>query len=338
MTSPASRPPRRITVLSGGVGGARYLQGLLHLIARSGSPTEVTVVANTADDIWLHGLKVCPDLDTVMYTLGGGIDEERGWGRLEETWHAKDELAAYGVEPTWFGLGDKDLATHLVRTQMLEAGYPLSAVTTALCERWQPGVRLLPMSDDRVETHVVVDDADEPSGQRAIHFQEYWVRLHAEVPARAVVPVGLDQSTPAPGVVEAIAATDLLVLPPSNPVVSVGTILGVPGIRDAVRATAAPVVGLSPVVAGDHVRGMAAQLLRALDVEVTAAGVAGHYGARSRGGVIDGWLVDTVDAADVERVQGEGIACRAVPLMMTDLDATAAMAEATLALADEVRG
>jgi LPPG:FO 2-phospho-L-lactate transferase len=338
MTSPVSHPPRRITVLSGGVGGARYLQGLLHLIARSGSPTEVTVVANTADDIWLHGLKVCPDLDTVMYTLGGGIDEERGWGRLEETWHAKDELAAYGVEPTWFGLGDKDLATHLVRTQMLEAGYPLSAVTTALCERWQPGVRLLPMSDDRVETHVVVDDADEPSGQRAIHFQEYWVRLHAEVPARAVVPVGLDQSSPAPGVVEAITDTDLLVLPPSNPVVSVGTILGVPGIRDAVRATAAPVVGLSPVVAGDHVRGMAAQLLRALDVEVTAAGVAGHYGARSRGGVIDGWLVDTVDAADVERVQGEGIACRAVPLMMTDLDATAAMAEATLALADEVRG
>jgi LPPG:FO 2-phospho-L-lactate transferase len=150
--------------------------------------------------------------------------------------------------------------------------------------------------------------------------------------------VGLDQSSPAPGVVEAITDTDLLVLPPSNPVVSVGTILGVPGVRDAVRATAAPVVGLSPVVAGDHVRGMAAQLLRALDVEVSAAGVAGHYGARSRGGVLDGWLVDTADAADVERVQGEGIACRAVPLMMTDLDATAAMAEATLALADEVRG
>src|SRR6476619_2150331 len=274
MTSPVSRPPRRITVLSGGVGGARFLQGLLHLIDRTGAATRVTVVANTADDIWLHGLKVCPDLDTVMYTLGGGIDAERGWGRTDETWHAKEELAAYGVEPTWFGLGDKDLATHLVRTQMLEAGYPLSAVTTALCKRWQPGVRLLPMSDDRVETHVVVDDADEPSGQLAIHFQEYWVRLHAEVPARAVVPVGLDQSSPAPGVVEAITDTDLLVLPPSNPVVSVGTILGVPGIRDAVRATAAPVVGLSPVVAGDHVRGMAAQLLRALDVEVTAAGVA----------------------------------------------------------------
>jgi LPPG:FO 2-phospho-L-lactate transferase len=333
-------PRRAITVLSGGVGGARFLQGLLHLLrggAAGGGPVpEVTVVANTADDIWLHGLKICPDLDTVMYTLGGGIDAERGWGRTDETWHAKEELAAYGVEPTWFGLGDRDLATHLVRTQMLEAGYPLSAVTAALCRRWQPGVRLLPMSDDRVETHIVVDDADEPSGRRAMHFQEYWVRLHAEVPARAVVPVGIEASGPGPGVLEAIREADLVVLPPSNPVVSVGTILGVPGIRDAVRETAAPVVGLSPVVHGDHVRGMAAQLLTAIGVEVSAAGVAGHYGARSRGGVVDGWLVDSADAGEVPRVQAGGIACRAVPLMMTDLDATATMAQATLDLADEV--
>jgi LPPG:FO 2-phospho-L-lactate transferase len=290
-------PPTAITVLSGGVGGARFLQGLLHLVARgarAGGPgATVTVVANTADDIWVHGLKVCPDLDTVMYTLGGGIDVERGWGRTEETWHAKEELAAYGVEPTWFGLGDRDLATHLVRTAMLEAGYPLSAVTAALCDRWQPGVRLLPMSDDRVETHIVIDDPDEPSGQRAVHFQEYWVRLHAEVPARAVVPVGLDASTPGPGVLEAIGGADLVVLPPSNPVVSLGTILGVPGIGDAVRATDAPVVGLSPVVAGTHVRGMAAQLLQAIGVPVSAAGVAEHYGPRSAGGVLDGWLVDT---------------------------------------------
>jgi LPPG:FO 2-phospho-L-lactate transferase len=324
-------------VLSGGVGGARFLQGLLHLLAGTGEQTTVTVVANTADDIWLHGLKVCPDLDTVMYTLGGGIDAERGWGRTDETWHAKEELAAYGVEPTWFGLGDRDLATHLVRTQMLDAGYPLSAVTEALCRRWQPGVRLLPMTDDRVETHVVVDDAAEPSGQRAIHFQEYWVRLHAEVPARAVVPVGLDRSTPGPGVIEAIADADVVLVPPSNPVVSVGTILGVPGVRDALRATTAPVVGLSPVVAGHHVRGMAAQMLTAIGVEVSAAGVAEHYGARSRGGVLDGWLVDTSDAGEVERVRAAGLDCRAVPLMMTDHDATAAMAAAALEMADGVR-
>jgi LPPG:FO 2-phospho-L-lactate transferase len=333
--SPArSAPPfARITVLSGGVGGARFLQGLLRLLERTGAQSRVTVVANTADDIWLHGLKVCPDLDTVMYTLGGGIDTERGWGRTDETWHAKEELAAYGVEPTWFGLGDRDLATHLVRTQMLDAGYPLSAVTEALCERWRPGVTLLPMSDDRVETHVVIDDPQEPSGQRVVHFQEYWVRLHAEVPARAVVPVGMDQATPAPGVLAAITDADLVLLPPSNPVVSVGTILGVPGVRDALRATAAPVVGLSPVVAGSHVRGMAEQMLAAIGVEVSAAAVAEHYGARSAGGVLDGWLVDTVDADEVARVEAAGIACRAVPLMMTDHDATAAMAQEAFALA-----
>jgi len=276
-----------VTVLSGGVGGARFLQGLLHAVRpaadRAPAPT-VTVVANTADDIWLHGLKVCPDLDTVMYTLGGGIDEQRGWGRTDETWHAKEELAAYGVEPTWFGLGDRDLATHLVRTQMLEAGYSLSQVTEALCQRWQPGVRLLPMSDDRVETHVVVDDPGAPSEQRAVHFQEYWVRMHAAVPARAVVPVGAERATPAPGVLEALRDADVILLPPSNPVVSIGTILAVPGVRDAITAGAAPVVGLSPIIAVQHVRGMAAQLLAAVGVEVSAAAVAEHYGPRAAGG------------------------------------------------------
>ena len=322
----------RVTVLSGGVGGARFLQGLLHHLAARDPGATVTVVANTADDIWVHGLKVCPDLDTVMYTLGGGIDAARGWGRTGETWHAKDELAAYGVEPTWFGLGDRDLATHLVRTQMLEAGYPLSEVTRALCRRWRPGVELLPMSDDRVETHIVVDDADEPSGQRAIHFQEYWIRLGAGVPARAVVPVGLDVATAAPGVVEAITTADVVVLPPSNPVVSIGTIVGVREIRDALEATPAPVVGLSPIVAGSHVRGMAAQLLTGLGIEVSAAGVAEHYGSRRDGGLLDGWLVDERDADDVARVEAAGIPCRAVPLMMTDHDATAAMAAAALQL------
>ncbi len=324
--------PRRIIVLSGGVGGARFLQGLLHLVATGPNPSEVTVVANTGDDLWIHGLKVCPDLDTVMYTLGGGIDEERGWGRVDETWQTRDELAAYGAEPTWFGLGDRDLATHLVRTQMLDAGYPLSAVTAALCRRWQPGVTLLPMSDDRVETHIVIDDASEPSGRRAVHFQEYWVRLRAEVPARAVVPVGQDDSSPAPGVLEAIAEADLVILPPSNPVVSVGMILGVPGIREAIRTTTAPVVGLSPVIAGDHVRGMARQVLAAIGVESSSSAVAEHYGARERGGVLDGWLVDTSDAAEVARVEGAGIRCRAVPLLMTDHVATAAMARAAIDL------
>jgi LPPG:FO 2-phospho-L-lactate transferase len=272
-----------------------------------------------------------------MYTLGDGIDLERGWGRREETWSAKAELAAYGVEPTWFGLGDRDIATHLVRTQMLDAGYPLSAVTEALCRRWLTpvlgrGVRLLPMTDDRVETHVAIADPDSPSGRRVVHFQEYWVKLRAEVPAEALVFVGLEDSSPAPGVIDAITDADLVIVPPSNPVVSGGTILGVPRVREAMTATRARVVGLSPIVGGHHLRGMAEQLLTTIGVEVSAAGVGLHYGSRRHGGLLDGWLVDDADASDVHRVVDAGLPCRAVPLLMTDLDATAAMAAAAVGL------
>jgi LPPG:FO 2-phospho-L-lactate transferase len=331
-----------ITVLSGGHGGAKFIEGLLHG-ARTGSlpgvatDATVTVIANTADDLWIHGVKVCPDLDTVMYTLGDGLDHERGWGRTHETWSIKEELEAYGVPQTWFGLGDRDIATHLVRTQMLEAGYPLSAVTDALCERWLAprhgtGVRLLPMTDDRVETHVAVKDPDSPSGLRVVHFQEYWVKLRAGVPAEQLAFVGLEDATPGPGVTDAITAADLVVLPPSNPVVSVGTILGVPGIREVLRATSAPVVGVSPIIGGHHVRGMAEQMLASIGVDATAAGVGRHYGARSRGGVIDGWLVDTADAATLPALEEAGLKAAAVPLWMTDEDATAAMAAAAIGL------
>jgi LPPG:FO 2-phospho-L-lactate transferase len=319
----------RITVLSGGVGGARFLTGLRDVVDLQRD--SVTVIGNTADDIWLFGLRVCPDLDTVMYTLGGGIDLERGWGRSEETWQAKEELAAYGVEPSWFGLGDRDLATHLVRTQMLNAGYPLSAVTQALCERWQPGVTLLPMTDDRVETHVVIADPEAPDGRRAVHFQEYWVRLHAPA-AYDVVPVGAAESAPAPGVVEAIAEADLVILPPSNPVVSIGTILAVPGIADALRATAARIVGVSPILSGSPVRGMADRLLPVIGVEVTAAAVGAHYGPRSAGGLLDGWLVDTADADAIERLADLHLPTRAMPLLMSTRETTAAIAAAVLDL------
>ncbi|MCB5166328.1 2-phospho-L-lactate transferase [Streptomyces bambusae] len=318
----------RIVVLAGGIGGARFLRGL-----KSAAPdADITVIGNTGDDIHLFGLKVCPDLDTVMYTLGGGINEDQGWGRTDESFTVKEELAAYGVGPSWFGLGDRDFATHIVRTQMLSAGYPLSAVTEALCDRWQPGVRLLPMSDDRVETHVAIEDP-ESGERRVVHFQEYWVKMRAAVDAQAVVPVGADQAKPAPGVLEAIAAADLILFPPSNPVVSVGTILAVPGIREAVAEAAAPVVGLSPIVGGAPVRGMADKVLAAVGVESTAAAVALHYGS----GLLDGWLVDTADAGSVAEVAAAGIRCRAVPLMMTDAEATAAMAREALALAGEAR-
>ncbi|HEV7962317.1 MAG TPA: 2-phospho-L-lactate transferase [Actinoplanes sp.] len=323
----------RLTVLAGGVGGSTFLRGLL--TARPDA--EITVVGNTADDITLFGLRVCPDLDTVMYTLGGGISAERGWGREDETWVVKEELAAYGVEPTWFGLGDRDVATHLVRTQMLDAGYGLAAVTEALCARWNLPVRLLPMSDDRVETHVVVDDPENPGTRKAIHFQEYWVRLHAEVPAYQILAIGQDKAKPAPGVLDAIAECDALILPPSNPVVSIGTILGVPGIRDAVRETAAPVIGVSPIIGTSPVRGMADKVLAAIGVESTAGAVARHYGSRAAGGVLDGWLVDTTDAAQLESIAAAGIHAQAVPLWMSDEATTAAIALAAVNLAEAVR-
>ncbi len=310
----------RILALAGGIGGARFLRGLQKAVPDA----ELTVVVNTGDDITMYGLRICPDLDTVMYTLGGGIDEERGWGRKDETWSAKTELQAYDVPTAWFGLGDRDLATHLVRRQMLDAGYPLSAVTKALCQRWQPGATLLPMSDDRVETHVRVrvDGAE-----RVIHFQEWWVKHRAALPATAIVAVGAEQATPAPGVLDAIAAADVVVLPPSNPVVSIGTILQVPPIAEALSSKT--VVGLSPVIGGSPVRGMADACLTAIGVQTSAEAVGRHYGARSDGGLLDGWLVDTADAG----VSVPGARVRAVPLLMTDLDATATMARAALDLA-----
>ncbi|WP_405094450.1 2-phospho-L-lactate transferase [Micromonospora sp. NBC_01412] len=314
----------RIVVLVGGIGGARFLLGVRAYAREVGA--EVTAVVNVGDDLYLHGLKVCPDLDSVMYTLGGGADPERGWGRVGETWTVKSELAAYGAEPTWFGLGDKDIATHLVRTTMLTGGYPLSAVTEALATRWQPGVRLLPATDDRLETHVVVDDP--AGGQQAIHFQEWWVRHRAEIPTHRFVFVGAETAKPAPGVLDAIASADVVLVAPSNPVVSVAPVLAVPGLREAVTDGPAPVVGVSPIISGAAVRGMADRCLAVVGVECSAAGVGGLYGSRSSGGLLDGWLVASEDAGAVV----PDVTVRAVPLLMTDEAATAAMVRAALEL------
>jgi LPPG:FO 2-phospho-L-lactate transferase len=315
----------RVTVLAGGIGGSRFLLGLREL------GHEVSVVGNNGDDITLFGLRVCPDLDTVMYTLGGGISAERGWGRESETFRVKDELAAYGVEPTWFGLGDLDLATHVTRTMWLREGVPLSEVTRRLCARWQPGVHLLPVTDDPVETHVHLSDG------QVVHFQEWWVRHRAQVPARRFELRGGPGARPAPGVLAAIAECDVLVLPPSNPVVSIGTILEVPGLRAAVAETPAPVVGVSPIVGGAPVRGMADACLDAIGVDTSATAVARHYGARRDGGLLDAWLVDERDAAAVDPLGAAGLAVRAVPLLMTDLVATRRIAQEALDLAHAAR-
>ncbi|MBU8828573.1 2-phospho-L-lactate transferase [Mycolicibacterium goodii] len=322
----------KITVLVGGVGGARFLLGVQNLLglgsfADGPSKHELTAVVNVGDDAWMHGVRICPDLDTCMYTLGGGIDPERGWGHRNETWNAKEELAAYGVQPDWFGLGDRDLATHLVRSQMLRAGYPLSQVTEALCKRWQPGARLLPASDERSETHVVITDPADGE-RRAIHFQEWWVRYRAKVPTHSFAYVGADKATAGPGVLEAIGEADVVLLAPSNPVVSIGPILQIPGIRGALRSTAASVIGYSPIIAGKPLRGMADECLRVIGVESTSQAVGEYFGARSGTGLLDGWLVAEGDHAEIE-----GVNVKAVPLLMTDPEATAAMVRAGLHLA-----
>lgn len=324
----------RITVLAGGVGGARFVRGLKHELAARKANTDITVIVNTGDDLWLNGLRVCPDLDTVMYTLGGGINEEWGWGRDGESRRTSEEIAAYGRGWSWFTLGDLDLATHIVRTDLLRSGSTLSEATELLAQRWKPGARLLPMSDQPVETHVrLATDADEHLAGDLIHFEEWWVRYRAHVDVTEFVQVGLEAAQPAPGVLEAIAKADLVILPPSNPVVSVGTILAVPGIRDALQATSAPVVGVSPIIGGTAVRGMADRCLQTIGVDTSAAAVGLHYGSRGSGGVLDAWLVDETDAAALPALESAGIRSAAVPLWMHDVPTTAAIAAEALALA-----
>lgn len=346
----------KIAVLVGGVGGAKFLLGVKQFLgwqaygpspATFGAPAgglpwefeqppathQVTAIVNTADDIRLHNLQICPDLDSCMYTLAGASDLHRGWGRSGETWTVSGELAGYGAEAPWFSLGDKDIATHLIRTRMLDAGYPLSEVTRALCERWQPGVTLLPMTDSRVETHVVVADP-EPSENAtataagspplvALHFQEWWIKYQAELPALSIRPIGAEESTPGPGVLAAIADADLVLIAPSNPVVSIGTILAVPGLAEAVRATAAPVVGVSPVIGSAPVRGHADKCLAAIGVECTAEAIGRHYGARSAGGLLDAFLIAEDDTADIP-----GVTVVPRPLLMSNPETTAVMVAA----------
>ena len=322
----------RITVLAGGFGGSRFLTGVRDAI---GPDDKLSVIANTADDIWLFGLRVSPDLDTIMYTLGGGIDPERGWGRTDETWNAKEELAAYGEPQAWFGLGDRDLATHLVRTARLREGGTLTQVTAELCRRWDTGVTVLPMTDAEVETHVAttIDGRDE-----VVHFQEFWIKHRAEVPVRAVEIRGVEQSSPTAEVLDTLARADVVLVAPSNPIVSIGPIVSVPGMREVFSGSPACVVGVSPIIGGSAVRGMADQLLDGLGIEGTAGGVARHLGARSGGGLLDGWLVDTEDAREVEGIEAAGIRARSVPLWMRDVDTTRQLAADALDLAAALGG
>jgi LPPG:FO 2-phospho-L-lactate transferase len=323
----------KVTVLSGGVGGARFLRGLREHLREvdpdgaGGTASAITAIVNTGDDMWLIALRIAPDLDSIMYTLAGENDEERGWGRVGESERVSGELRAYDVGWPWFTLGDLDIGTHLARTSMLRDGLTLAEATDRITSRWPLGVRVIPATNDEVETLVETED-----GSR-IHFQEWWTRLRASVPARAFVQQNVETAAPAPGVLEAISTADVVILAPSNPVVSIGTILGIPGIRGAVAATRAVVVGVSPIIGGSVVRGMADACLTAIGVKTSADAVARHYGSRASGGLLDAWLIGEEDATLAPEIEAAGIRASVVPLWMRDLPTSAALAEATLAAA-----
>jgi LPPG:FO 2-phospho-L-lactate transferase len=316
----------RIAVLSGGVGGARFIRGLRAHVQENLPGSEITAIVNTADDMWLTGLRITPDLDSIMYTLAGENDEERGWGRIGETERVSAELRAYDVGWPWFTLGDLDLGTHITRSHYLRSGLTLSETTEKITSRWNLGATLIPMTNNEVETTVQLADGS------SMHFQEWWTKHRATLPAAGFVYSGAEASVPAPGVLDAIANADVILFAPSNPVVSIAPILAVPGIREAIAAASAPVIGISPIIAGSVVRGMADACLTAIGVETSADAVALHYGARDAGGVIDGWLIDETDAAAIPRIEAAGIRVAAVPLWMSSVPLAARIAADALAL------
>ena len=306
----------KVTALAGGVGAARFLRGLVRVV------DDVTVVVNTGDDLQLYGLHVSPDLDSITYTLGGGVHPEQQWGRADETFAVAGELQERYGRSRWFTLGDRDIATHLVRTELLAAGETLTTATATITRAWGLQAVLLPMTDDPVTTHIHTTDG------RRLHFQRWWVAEHAAPAVARIEYDGAEAARPAPGVLEAIAAADAVLLCPSNPVVSIGTILAVPGIRQALRR--ATVVGVSPIVGGAVVRGMADKLLPAIGCDVSAAAVAGLYRD-----FLDGWLLDDVDAAEAARVPPE-VRTATAQTIMHDPDVAADVARAALDLAREM--
>ena len=304
-----------ITVLAGGVGAARYLAGLRQVVP----PADITAVVNTADDTWLHGLRICPDLDTVTYTLAGAVNGETGWGLSGETWQAMESLRAYDAERAWFNLGDRDLGTHLFRTGRLREGATLTEVTADITARWELGLRLLPMTEDEVATRFRLPDGGD------LGFQEYFVRHRHSIAVSAVRFEGIDTARPAPGVLEAVGQAERVVLAPSNPIVSIGPILAVPGVRDALAARRDSVVAVSPIIAGATVKGPADRLLGELGHDVSVVGVARFY-ADLAGTLV----IDDADADLAGAVEAEGVRCVVAPTLMHGPAEAAALARVTL--------
>lgn len=312
----------RVVALAGGIGAGKFLRGLTRVVPGP----DLTVIVNVADDVEIHGLHVSPDPDSVTYWLGGAFDRERGWGRRGDTFHATDELRSFGADDAWFSLGDLDLATHVFRTDLLRRGVPLSVVTDRIAAHFGVTARLLPVTDEPIETRIACRDV-RTGAPIDLHFQEYWVKRRASDPVEGVRYEGATLARPAPGVLAAIAEADIVVVCPSNPVVSIGPILAVPGVRDAVERRRDRVVGVSGIVGGGPVAGMADKLMPAVGIEVSAAGVATHYRD-----LLGAWLIDTTDAALAPRIGGLGIRVGVADTIMRDDDRAETVAREALGL------
>jgi len=320
----------RITVIGGGVGCARFVVGLREQVRRSGGADTIDVVVNTADDWWISGLRISPDHDSLLYALAGVNDADRGWGRADESERVAAELHRWGTAPDWFTLGDLDLGTHIARTAWLRAGESVSDVYRRLGARWPLGATLHPATDAEIDTQVVTNEG-------RIHFQEWWVRHRAQLAPHGFEQQNISSAAPAPGARDAIENADVILLAPSNPIVSIGPVLAVPGMRDLLVTARAPIVGVSGIIDGSVVRGMADACLAAVGIETSAGAVAEHYGSRAAGGILDGWLVDESDAAYADPLTDAGIVTSAVPLWMRDEDTCAQVARDALELAKGLR-
>ena len=294
--------PLKVVVLAGGIGGARFLKGL-RLIEN----LDISVIVNNGDDVTMHGLRICPDLDSVVYNLAGESDLVRGWGRKDETWVVQAQLAHYLGQEQWFNLGDKDYATHIYRTNLLNAGVALSEIVKLQCTKWGIDLNIMPATNDYVETQVQLVQGE------PIHFQEWWVKHRAALPATGFKLISAEKAKPAPEVLSAIEAADLIIFPPSNPIVSIGMILQIPGIKEAIMKAKAPVVGVSPIIGGNPVLGMADKCLSALGLETSATSVAAQYGD-----LLDAWLIADSDDDQVLAITNLGIKCESAPLLMID--------------------
>jgi LPPG:FO 2-phospho-L-lactate transferase len=310
--------PRMLAALAGGVGAARFLRGLVRVVP----PEEVVAIVNTADDDVFHSLHVSPDLDSVTYTLAGAEHPEQGWGLAGETFAAMEAMERYGT-PTWFRLGDRDLATHLHRTELLRAGATLSEATDQIRRAWGLRIRLLPMSDDPVSTRITV--RSEQGADVELRMQEWFVRERSQPPVVAVRFDGIDAAAPAPGVLQALDQADTVLICPSNPVISIGPILAVPGVREVLRRRRSRVVGVSPIIGGAPVKGPADRLMQPLGIEVSCVGV-----ARTYADVCATLVIDAGDATRAAEVEALGVRAVVADTLMTDARVAAALARHTL--------